>query len=800
MSARNAACIQWLEDLTDQDVPQVGGKNASLGEMLRTLEKKGVRVPGGFATTAEAYRLFLSETGLAEEIAGALDEMDGGEVGEVGKKIRERILDSPLPAALEESLRDAYRKLSQQSGVSEVDVAVRSSATAEDLPEASFAGQQESFLNVVGEEQLLDTVRRCYASLFTDRAIAYREEQGFDHMEVALSAGVQKMVRADKGAAGVLFTLDTDTGFPRVILINAAWGLGESVVQGTVNPDRYLVFKPLLDQDSLIPIVEKERGLKEEKVIYDEDAGGVTAVETQEGEREAFVLSEGEILQLARWGQAIEDHYGRPMDIEWGKDGETGELFILQARPETVQARKAAGALKTFSLLEEGEVRISGAAVGGRISQGKVAVLSSPDEIDRFEAGSVLVTERTDPDWGPILEGAAAVVTDHGGRTSHAAIVSRELGIPAVVGTEDGTRTLEDGEEVTISCAEGDEGKVYAGLLEFQEEEVDLSGLPEIRTRLLMNIANPSAAFRWWNLPVEGIGLARIEFIISDLVKAHPLALLDPGKVEDEKAEEEIRTLIRNHEDGKDYFVDILSRQVARVAASRHPDPVIVRLSDFKTNEYANLLGGAAFEPEEENPMLGFRGAARYHSERYREAFRMECAALVRARDVIGLKNVVPMIPFCRSVEEADRVLEIMADSGLIRGREGLKIYVMAEIPSNVVMARELAQRFDGFSIGSNDLTQLVLGVDRDSEELRDLFDETDPAVKRMISDLIRRAHEENTEVGICGQAPSDHPDFAAFLVREGIDTISLNPDSVVEVLKRIARVEDEGAGGEGDD
>jgi len=800
VSARNAACIQWLEDLTDQDVPQVGGKNASLGEMLRTLEKKGVRVPGGFATTAEAYRLFLSETGLAEEIAGALDEMDGGEVGEVGKKIRERILDSPLPAALEESLRDAYRKLSQQSGVAEVDVAVRSSATAEDLPEASFAGQQESFLNVVGEEQLLDTVRRCYASLFTDRAIAYREEQGFDHMEVALSAGVQKMVRADKGAAGVLFTLDTDTGFPRVILINAAWGLGESVVQGTVNPDRYLVFKPLLDQDGLIPIVEKERGLKEEKVIYDEDAGGVTAVETQEGEREAFVLSEDEILQLARWGQAIEDHYGRPMDIEWGKDGESGELFILQARPETVQARKAAGALKTFSLMEEGEVRISGAAVGGRISQGKVAVLSSPDEIDRFEAGSVLVTERTDPDWGPILESAAAVVTDHGGRTSHAAIVSRELGIPAVVGTEDGTRTLEDGEEVTISCAEGDEGKVYAGLLEFQEEEVDLSGLPEIRTRLLMNIANPSAAFRWWNLPVEGIGLARIEFIISDLVKAHPLALLDPGKVEDEEAEEEIRTLIRNHEDGKDYFVDILSRQVARVAAARHPDPVIVRLSDFKTNEYANLLGGAAFEPEEENPMLGFRGAARYHSERYREAFRMECAALVRARDVLGLKNVVPMIPFCRSVEEADRVLEIMADSGLIRGREGLKIYVMAEIPSNVVMARELAQRFDGFSIGSNDLTQLVLGVDRDSEELRDLFDETDPAVKRMISDLIRRAHQENTEVGICGQAPSDHPDFAAFLVREGIDTISLNPDSVVEVLKRIARVEDEGAGGEGGD
>lgn len=791
MTDTNNTCVRWLEDLTDEDVPQVGGKNASLGEMVRTLREEGVRVPGGFATTAEAYRLFLKETGLAEEIAGQLRTLQDRGVADIGKKIREMILEAELPAPVEEAVRKAYRELSQRYGESDTDVAVRSSATAEDLPEASFAGQQESYLNVVGEEEVLLACLRCYASLFTDRAITYREEKGFDHMEVALSAGIQKMVRSDRGGAGVLFTLDTDTGFPRVVLINAAWGLGESVVQGTVNPDRFLVFKPLLDDGNLVPIVEKQRGRKRKKVIYDEDEGGVTTVETGEEERQAFVLSDQEILRLARWGRAIEEHYQRPMDVEWGKDGDTGELFILQARPETVQARKAAGALKTFSLEEEGKVRVTGAAVGGMIRTGAVSVLSSPEEIDRFEEGSVLVTERTDPDWGPILESAAAVVTDHGGRTSHAAIVSRELGIPAVVGAEDATRILKDGEEVTVSCAEGDEGKVYAGVLEFSEEEVDLSTLPEVRTRLLMNIANPSAAFRWWRLPVKGIGLARIEFIISDMVKAHPLALLHPEKVEDPDEREELETLIQGHEDGRDYFVDILGRQVAKVAAAQYPNPVVVRLSDFKTNEYANLLGGGAFEPREENPMLGFRGASRYYSERYREAFMMECESLVRARDVMGLKNVVPMIPFCRSVEEADRVLEIMARAGLIRGRDGLKIYVMAEIPSNVVMARELATRFDGFSIGSNDLTQLVLGVDRDSEELKELFDENDPAVKRMISTLIERAHQEGTEVGICGQAPSDHPDFAAFLVREGIDSISLNPDSVVKVMERVAKIED---------
>ncbi len=782
--------IRWLKDLNDDDVPQVGGKNASLGEMVRNLRDRGIRIPGGFATTATAYRLFLEESGLTSEIREELRELEDGKVAEVGRRIRERIVEEELPGQVSEAIRDAYRELSQRHGEARTDVAVRSSATAEDLPEASFAGQQESFLNVAGEDEVLDACLRCYASLFTDRAITYREEQGFDHMDVALSAGVQKMVRSDTGGAGVLFTLDTDTGFRDVILINAAWGLGESVVKGTVNPDRFLVFKPLLDDESLRPIVEKRKGRKREKVVYDE-AGGTTTVETGGGERETFVLSDSEILELARWGRTIEEHYGRPMDIEWGKDGETGEIFILQARPETVESRRHARALTTFSLQEEGEIRVSGAAVGRGIATGEVAVLNSPEEIDRFDSGAILVTERTDPDWGPILEGAAAVVTDHGGRTSHAAIVSRELGIPAVVGTENGTRTLEDGEEVTVSCAEGDEGKVRKGILEYEEEEEDLTDIPELRTRIMMNIANPSAAYRWWRLPVKGIGLARVEFIISDLVRAHPLALLYPDRIQDPEARERIEDFTRGYEDGRAYFLEILSRQVAKVASAQHPEPVIVRFSDFKTNEYADLLGGRAFEAREENPMLGFRGASRYTRERFKEAFLLECEALARARTRMGFRNIVPMIPFCRSVEEADRVLEIMADAGLIRGKDGLEVYVMAEIPSNVVMARELASRFDGFSIGSNDLTQLVLGVDRDSEELRDVFDETNPAVKGMIRELIRKAREEGTPVGICGQAPSDHPEFAAFLVREGIDSISLNPDSVVEVLRRVAEVEE---------
>ena len=793
----NQEFVLWLEDLSNDDVPQVGGKNASLGEMLGHLAEEGIRIPGGFATTARAYRRFLEHNDLTGALERELEEMEEGEEGlaEAGKAIRNRILESEMPSDVADAIRESYRELSRRYETDDADVAVRSSATAEDLPEASFAGQQESFLNVVGEEDLLDACRRCYASLFTDRAIAYREEQEFDHLDVALSVGVQKMVRSDRSGAGVLFTLDTDTGFPRAVLINAAWGLGESVVQGTVNPDRYVVFKPFLEDEELVPILEKQRGEKALKVVYQEEEGGVVDRETTQEERIGWVLSDGEILQLARWGATIEAHYERPMDIEWGKDGETGELFILQARPETVQARrKQAAALRVYELEEEGEILTRGAAIGKAVASGKAARLESPEEIERFEPGSVLVTERTDPDWGPILEEAHAVVTDHGGRTSHAAIVSRELGIPAVVGTGDATRVVEDGSEVTVTCSQGDEGRVYRGTLDFREEELEVSDLPETRTRIMMNIASPMAAFRWWRLPVEGVGLARIEFIIADLIKAHPMALLQPDRVEDDDARKAVRELIRGYDDGREYFVDHLARNIAHIAAAQHPHPVLVRFSDFKTNEYAELLGGESFEPREENPMLGFRGASRYYSDRYREAFLMECEALGRARETMGFDNVIPMVPFCRTPEEADRVLETMEEAGLARGRDGLEVYVMCEIPSNVVSGRAFARRFDGFSIGTNDLTQLVLGVDRDSEALKELFDERDEAVKGMIREAIEKVHEEGGQIGICGQAPSDHPDFAAFLVREGIDSISLNPDSVVDVIHRVAEMEEEEA------
>jgi pyruvate,water dikinase len=787
------AHVLWLEDLSNDDVPRVGGKNASLGEMIRNLREEGIRVPGGFATTARAYRTFLAHNDLDEAIRDDLEGLEnGGDVAEVGSTIRDRIIDAEMPEEVAEAVREAYRELSERYETDEVDVAARSSATAEDLPEASFAGQQESFLNVVGAGELIRACKRCYASLFTDRAISYREEQGFDHMDVALSVGIQKMVRSDRSSAGVLFTLDTDTGFPDVVLVNGAWGLGESVVQGTVNPDRFVVFKPFLDDEDLFPVLEKSLGTKAKKVVYDEEEGGVVDRETSPEERRSWVLSDQEILTLARWGRAIEDHYDRPMDVEWGKDGETDELFILQARPETVQARKGESALRVYELKETGDVLATGAAIGKAVAAGTAARLDSPDEIDRFESGSVLVTERTDPDWGPILEEAAAVVTDHGGRTSHAAIVSRELGIPAVVGTGDATRAVEDGAEVTVSCTEGDEGKVYQGLLDFEQEQMDLSSLPETDTRIMMNIANPAAAFRWWRLPAKGIGLARVEFIIADLIEGHPMALLHPDRVEDDEARERLEELTERYEDGREYFVDRLARHVARIAASRHPHPVLVRFSDFKTNEYAQLLGGASFEPEEENPMLGFRGAARYYSDRYREAFTMECEALGRARKRMGFTNIVPMVPFCRTPEEADRVLEVMEETGLVPGEDGLEVYVMCEIPSNVVLGRDFARRFHGLSIGTNDLTQLVLGVDRDSSELRELFDERNEAVKEMVRDVIEKVHEEEGVIGICGQAPSDHPDFAAFLVREGIDTISLNPDSVVEVLRRVAEVEEE--------
>jgi pyruvate,water dikinase len=788
----NDRYIGWFEELTSDDVGRVGGKNASLGEMIRELKEKGVRVPGGFAATAAAYRRFLEANQLEDEIRKQIDRLhdDPDSLPWVGKAIRRLFLKADFPEEIKESMCGAYRELCAKDGQEDMDVAVRSSATAEDLPEASFAGQQETFLNVSGEEELLEACRKCYASLFTDRAIAYREEHGFDHLDVALSVGVQKMVRSDKAGSGVMFSIDTETGFPEVVVINAAWGLGENVVQGAINPDEYQVFKPLLDNESLKPIIEKSLGAKEKQMMYATGGSRATKnIDTPKHKRRAFVLDDEEILTLARWALAIETHYGNPMDMEWAKDGSSGDLFIVQARPETVQSQKTAQSLKTYRLKQRGEPLVAGLAVGQGIAAGKACVIRSVEEIDRFEDDAVLVTEMTDPDWVPIMKRAAGIVTDHGGRTSHAAIVSRELGLPAAVGTGDATEAIEEGREITLSCAEGDEATIYDGKLDYEEEEVSLEDIPETRTQIMMNIASPAAAFRWWRLPCQGIGLARMEFIVNNVIKIHPLALLHPDRVDDD-ARRQIDELTRGYDDKTRYFIDHLARGIAKIAAAQHPHPVIVRMSDFKTNEYADLIGGRPFEPEEENPMLGFRGASRYYSDRYREGFALECRAIRRVREEIGLKNVIVMVPFCRTPEEADRVLEVLAEQGLQRGEDGLEVYCMAEIPSNVVLADQFAERFDGFSIGSNDLTQLVLGVGRDSAELRDLFDERHEAVKRTIANLITAAHENDTKVGICGQAPSDYPDFAVFLVKRGIDSISLNPDSVVGVKRHAAEVE----------
>lgn len=790
-----AEFIRWLEDLNNRDVALVGGKNASLGEMISTLGREGVRVPGGFATTASAYRLFLAANDLDGRIRQLLEAFRRGEkkLQHVGEAIRRLILRGRWPEEIAAAITHAYGDLCRRYGVDEVDVAVRSSATAEDLPEASFAGQQETFLNISGAEELLDACRKCYASLFTDRAIVYRETHHFEHMQVALSIGVQKMVRSDKAGAGVMFSIDTETGFPHAVVIDAAWGLGENVVQGAVNPDSYMVFKPLLQRSDLTPILRKKLGGKEKKLVYAHSAGQTTRnAETSARERRSFVLADEDILQLARWAATIEKHYGKPMDMEWAKDGDSGDLFIVQARPETVQSRRDAGVLKTYVLKEQGRLLLTGLAIGEAIAAGKVQVIKSPAEIARFEEGGILVTGMTDPDWVPIMKKAAGIITDHGGRTSHAAIVSRELGIAAVVGTGHGTTELKDGQEITLCCAEGDQGKIYEGLLAFAETEVDLADLPNIRTQIMLNIASPAAAFRWWRLPCRGIGLARMEFIINDLIQVHPMALIEYERLQDKDAKRQIRELTRNYDDKREYFIDQLAQGIAVIAASRYPEQVIVRMSDFKTNEYAELIGGREFEFAEENPMIGFRGASRYYSDLYRPGFALECAAIRRVRETIGLENVVIMIPFCRTLTEADKVLEVLAENGLVRGQRGLEVYVMVEIPANVVLAEQFAARFDGFSIGSNDLTQLVLGVDRDSAILKNLFDERDEAVMTLIRQVIRSARKTGTKIGICGQAPSDYPDFAAFLAKEGIDSISLNPDSVIGVIRRLAEVEKE--------
>lgn len=782
--------VVWFEEVTRDDVPSVGGKNASLGEMIAHLTEKGVRTPPGFATTAEAYWRFIDANGLKQVIGSTLADLEAGriELADAGRTIRSAILRGDWSSEMANSIVSAYRELGRRAGKSEPDVAVRSSATAEDLPDASFAGQQETYLNIRGERALLDACRRCYASLFTDRAISYRKAKGFDHMKVALSIGVQNMVRSDIGGAGVMFSLDTETGFDKVVLIDASWGLGENVVQGAVDPDEYVVFKPFLSNPKLSPIIGKERGGKLVKMIYAQDGDRPTRnVPTSKAERAAFVLDDEEILTLSRWACLIEDHYGRPMDMEWAKDGETGELFIVQARPETVQSRREASALKTYRIRRKGRTICSGLAIGDAVATGKVCVIDDVRDIDRFVDGAILVTRTTDPDWAPIMKRATAIITEHGGRTSHAAIVSRELGLPAIVGAPDATRLLHDEQVVTLSCAEGDTGFVYEGVADVDAEELDLAAIPETHVKVMLNLADPAAAFRWWRLPADGVGLARMEFVVNNHIKIHPMALVHFDRLKDEAAKKTISEATIGYDDKTEFFVERLAHALARIAASVHPRPVIVRMSDFKTNEYAALIGGAEFEPEEENPMIGFRGASRYYSPRYREGFALECRAIRRLREEMGFTNVVVMIPFCRAVKEADRVLETMAANGLKRGENGLEVYVMCEIPSNVILAKSFAERFDGFSIGSNDLTQLTLGVDRDSAELAELFDEQDEAVKWMIRTVIAAAHEASAKVGLCGQAPSDRPAFAEFLVRCGIDSISVTPDSFVAVKRHVA-------------
>tara|TARA_R110002111_G_scaffold2705_5_gene18014 strand:- start:922 stop:3405 length:2484 start_codon:yes stop_codon:yes gene_type:complete len=790
--------ILWFDQLGIGDVSSVGGKNASLGEMYCNLNSKGISVPNGFATTAAAYRLFLSETGLDQQIREILKDLDTSDISnlqEHGLKVRHAILAAEIPQSFSEQIQQAYEKLSENLPGG-IDVAVRSSATAEDLPDASFAGQQESYLNVQGRAALLDTCRRCFASLFTDRAISYRTEKGFDHFEIALSIGIQRMVRSDLSSSGVMFTIDTESGFKEAILINAAYGLGENIVQGSVNPDEYCVFKPTL-KTGYEPILNKTLGSKEFKLVYDTGGGKMTRnIPVDPIDRKRFAITDEDILKLARWGCLIEDHYSKvqgrfcPMDIEWAKDGITSELFIVQARPETVHSNKQANLIKTYHLKERGRVLTSGHSVGERIGHGIARVIQNAANLNEVQPGDVLITDKTDPDWEPIMKKAAAIVTNRGGRTCHAAIVSRELGLPAIVGAEDATTTIPSGSMVTVSCVEGDTGHVYDGQLDYEVEEVDLSQIPRTKTSVMMIVGNPNEAFRLSMLPSDGVGLARMEFIINSFIRIHPMALLEYDNLKDPILKEQIDHLTPTHCNKPAFFVDTLAQGVAMIAAAFYPREVIVRMSDFKTNEYANLMGGSLYEPKEENPMIGFRGASRYYHPHYRDAFGLECQAMRKVRETMGLKNMKLMIPFCRTVDEGKKVLEEMAKHGLRRGEDGLEIYIMCEIPSNVIQADAFAEIFDGFSIGSNDLTQLTLGVDRDSEIVAHIFDERDPAVMDSLAAAIRKVKAAGRKIGICGQAPSDYPEIAEFLVKQGIDSISLNPDAVLKTVTRIAEVE----------
>jgi pyruvate,water dikinase len=789
--------IRWFDEIGIEDVPLVGGKNASLGEMLRALTPLGVRVPQGYAVTADAYRTFLRANGLELPIQEILNSWHRDDVHDLqarSKRIRNLILRGTFPPDMETEIVAAYHTLSQRSNVSELEVAVRSSATAEDLPSASFAGQQESFLHVHGEAELLNSIKKALASLFTARAISYREDMGFDHFKVALSVGVQQMVLADGASSGVMFTLDTESGFRDVVFINAIWGLGENIVQGRVRPDAFYVHKPTLRQ-GYQPVISRQLGTKEFRLIYDHTAHRLRNLPVPATERALFALNDEEVLQLARWALAIEEHYSRkrgvdtPMDIEWAKDERSGELFIVQARPETVHSQKQGAVVQLYRLNQRGRVLSEGLAVGDAIASGQAHVIKDPRQMDAFQPGEVLVTEITNPDWEPIMKIAAAIVTTRGGRTSHAAIVARELGIPAVVGAQGALQKIPSGELVTVSCAEGEVGWVYAGALDYSTESIDPATLPRTRTQIMMNVGNPEQALALAQIPNDGVGLARMEFIFASWVRVHPLALIhyETLPIQLKRA---IDQLTSGYADKSAYFVDTLARGIGTIAAAFWPKPVILRLSDFKTNEYAHLLGGDLFEPHEENPMLGWRGASRYYHPDYKAGFLLEVAAVKRVRERFGLKNLKLMVPFCRTPEEGQQVLAVLGEAGLVQGEDGLEVYVMAEIPANVLLAKEFAEVFDGFSIGSNDLTQLTLGVDRDSERVASLFDERNPAVMRACAMLIEQAHLAGRKVGICGQAPSDYPEFAAFLVAQGIDSISLSPDALVRTRLRIAEAE----------
>ncbi len=793
------AHILWFDELDNDDVPYAGGKNASLGEMYQHLTKKGVRIPNGFAITAKAYFDLIDEAGIRKEIKSVLRGLDTHNIDNLqrkGEAVRRLILNAEIPEDIQQDISTAYAKLCKQYG-KDTDVAVRSSATAEDLPDASFAGQQETFLNIRGIEQLLDACKRCFASLFTNRAISYREDKGFDHFRVGLSIGVQKMVRSDLACAGVMFSIDTESGFKDAVFITGAYGLGENVVQGKVNVDEYYVHKPTLKK-GFAPILEKTVGSKDVKMIYDLQGSKATTknVPVAKEDQERFVLTDEEILTLARWACIIENHYSqkaghfKPMDMEWAKDGKTDELFIVQARPETVVSQRDVTMLEEYVLMQKGRVLATGQAVGEKIGKGAAAIIKDVKDIRKFRKGEVLITEMTDPDWEPIMKIASAIVTNRGGRTCHAAIISRELGIPCIVGTDTGTQDITDGTLVTVSCAEGEKGNVYQGLLKFEIRKHDLKRIPATHTKIMMNVGDPDQAFDFSFLPNDGVGLAREEFIINSTIKVHPKALIEYDKIKDRNVKEQIDELTKGYTDKTQFFVDKLAEGIARIAAAFYPKKVILRFSDFKSNEYANLIGGHLYEPKEDNPMIGWRGASRYYKEGYRDAFALECKAIKKVRDEMGLRNVRVMIPICRTIEEGRKVLAEMKRNGLEQHKHGLEVYAMCEVPSNVILADDFLDIFDGFSIGSNDLTQFTLAVDRDSELVADVYDERNEAVKALIEHVIRIARKKGKYIGICGQAPSDYPEFAQFLVQCGIESISLNPDTVIKTRLAIAQME----------